>query len=158
MIAHFLYRMNHSKQGTGPPSCQPGAGPYPWAERGFKSEEAAQVQAREEGGLPRACRAPEATFYRAGQSPGGLHASPWQRKVSARPDWPRRRARGLLGEHVPAAAALPVWTWRAPWGLWGGRGLFCPFPTPGSWPTAGPGLGPPRAPSPSSWRAPGGRG
>nr|XP_010998547.2 coiled-coil domain-containing protein 34 isoform X2 [Camelus dromedarius] len=81
---------------------------------------------------PRPCRregrrreaaAQEATLRRLGQSPGGLHASPWQRGVRARPDWPGRRARGLLGEHVPRrrSAGLnlagPMWAagrWGAP--------------------------------------------
>ena len=101
------------------------------------------------------CREQEATLCRPGQSPGGLHASPWQREVRSRPDWPRRRAQGPLGEHVPAAAP-PVWTWRARCGPQGGGGLLLPFSSPVSRPTAGPGLGRPRA-SLFSWQAPGGR-
>nr|XP_031536937.1 coiled-coil domain-containing protein 34 isoform X3 [Vicugna pacos] len=60
-------------------------GPRPWRREGRRREAPAK----------------EATLRRPGQSPGGLHASPWQRGVRARPDWPGRRARGLLGEHVP---------------------------------------------------------
>ena len=108
------------------------------------SQAPAQIQAGKEGGHPEDWREQEATLCRPGQSPGGLHASPRQREVRARPDWPRRRARGLLGKHVPAAVP-PVWTWRARCGPHGGGGLLLPFSNPVSWPTAGPGLGPPRA-------------